>query len=93
MKGVVERTRWLRRRWRRIGILRCYYSRSKADGEEGEGEESGNPRFISQSVTPGLLLLLLQGLPDPSVFAACRQFNGAEEERATDSPIRLRDQL
>lgn len=35
--------------------------------KENEGEARGNPRFISQSVTPGLLLLLLlQGLPDPS---------------------------
>lgn len=34
---------------------RCYYSRSKADGRRREAR--GNPRFISQSVTPGLLLL------------------------------------
>lgn len=48
---------------------RCYYSRSKARRRIGQARS--NPRFISQSVTPGLLL---QGLLDLSAFAGWKQF-------------------
>jgi len=70
------------RRWRRIGMPRCYYSRSKARRRIGEARS--NPRFISQSVTPGLLL---QGLPDLSAFAGWKQFVPKAETTSTSNLI------
>lgn len=55
------------RRRRRIGMPEVLLLKER--GQKEDRGARGNPRFISQSVTPGLLLLLLQGLPDLSAFA------------------------
>lgn len=83
-------------RRRRIGMPRCYYSRSKADGRRRGAR--GNPRFISQSVTPGLLLLCrFKGYRIPPPRRSLRATRAAEEKRAgTDvpnSPSRSRDRI
>jgi len=59
----------------------------KEQGQEEDRGARGNPRFISQSVTPGLLLLLLQGLPDLSAFAGWKRFAREREEKRVTSNV------